>query len=117
MDLQLKITKIEFDKAQAVHRYYMTSKVADVVIELPKSFRKFKTGTEGKISLLTSENVVEECEKGIFLHGRVLSLQDENKKAILSFGGLIALITMKSGDLSAISEGLSVYLCITGFET
>ena len=115
MDLQVKITKIEFDKAQAVHRYYMTSKVADIIIELPKSFRRLKEGAEGRIFLSTSESLDGECENGIFLNGRVLSLQKENKRAIFSFGGLIALITMKRGDLSDISEGLRVHMCITGF--
>ncbi len=117
MELQVKINNIEFDKAQSIHRYYLSGKVADIKIELPKSFRKFKVGMEGKVSLFTTENTNTKCENGILLHGKVLSIQNENKRAILSFGGLVAIINLKSEAFSEISEGLEVYLCIKGFGT
>ncbi|GEM_PF-4494633 len=117
MDLHVKINRVEFDKAQAVHRYYMSSNVADVVIELPKKIKRLNVGAEGRIILFKYEKQEVECENGLLLYGKVLSLQDENRKAILSFGGLIALITLKKEAFSDISEGSSVCLCMTGFDT
>ncbi len=115
MDLQVRVNKVEFDKAQAVHRYYMSGAAADVIIELPKTFKKFEVGREGKISLIEPEKPDAECKNGFLLCGRVLSIQNENKKAILSFGGLMVLITLKEGVFSDLSEGSSVCLCVKGF--
>ena len=116
MELQLKINKVEFDRVQAIHRYYMGSDIADVIIELPRTFKKLTAGSEGRIFLLRPEDAETRCENGLLLLGRVLSLKDE-KEAILSFGGLIVKITLKKGTLPAISEGSAICLCVTGFET
>jgi len=115
MDFHVKVNKVEFDEAQAVYRYYMSGKAADVVIEIPKAFKKLDVGSEGKISLLRSEKPGAECKNGFLLCGRVLSIQNENKKAILSFGGLMVLITLKDGVFSDLSEDSSVCICVTEF--
>lgn len=116
MELQVKINKVEFDRVQTIHRYYMGSDTVDVIIELPRALKKLNMGSEGKIFLLRPEDAETKCEGGLLLVGKVLFLKDE-KEAILSFGGLIVKITLKKGVLPAISEGSTICLCMTEFES
>lgn len=114
MDFKLKVERVESDRAQAIYRYYMKGESIEVVVELPKRIPKLQVRSVGTISLIKVGDSEPSCDEGLLLQGRVLSADKKKKKAIFSFGGLLATITFKN-TLPNLSEGLKVRLCLKGF--